>query len=128
MAGLLSREGEALKKALSREKKVELTQKIDQLESAIKQIEAMNASRAAEAERILSVERNVDGSEIWPQGNLFRSLTIGLDESGLRSAITIIASVLSDVKSKEAEWIEEQRVEHERTAPHLKFRPDYTHF
>lgn len=128
MAGLSSNAGMALKKAMSVEKKLALATMKQSLEQSITNEEVLNAGREQEAQRILSVETYVDGQEVWPGGDLFRNLTQGLDEAGLRSALGIIDYRIKEVLALEQAWIAEQKAIHERQAPHVKFVPDLTRF
>jgi len=128
MAGLSSKAASALKKALSRTLFRDLNNQVMTLENSIKGEDAFDRGREQEADRILSVEEYVDGSEIWPVGDLFGNLTRGLDESGLSSALTIVKSRMGELKAEEAAFIEKARLEHERTAPHLRFEPPVGRF
>ncbi|GAI50908.1 unnamed protein product, partial [marine sediment metagenome] len=128
MAGLSSKEGSALKKAISKEKKSSLAGMANVLANAIKNAEAVDGSRDLEAERILSVETYVSGEEIWPKGSLFNNLIAGLDKSGLKTALGIIETRRNEVLALEATWIAERKAIHEKTAPYVPFKPDYTRF
>jgi len=105
MAGLTSREGEAIKKALDLDTMTDLSHKIGQLERAIKQEEGSARYRALEAARILEPKKHIDGSEIRPTGNLFGNLIQGLDEAGLRSALTAVQSVKAELEAKRSQWV-----------------------
>jgi len=128
MAGLSSKASAAFAKAVSVEKKVPLSNLLRAIASDIDQEGVLNNGREREAERILRVEKYADGSEIWPKGDLVRNLLKGLDEAGLREALTVVKAAYVNVLAKEAEWIEKERRRHEETAPGVEFRPDFTQF
>lgn len=128
MAGLSTSAGSALKKAILKERLVSLSGMASSLATAIKQEHALNASRELEAERILTREEYVNGKEIWPKGSLFRNLTMGLDESGLTTALGIVEARRNEVLALQATWIAEQKAIHEKHAPDIIFKPDYTTF
>jgi hypothetical protein len=105
MAGLTSREGEAIKKALRLDTMINLAHKVDYLEREIKKESELTRGRALEATRILEPKKHVDGSEIRPAGNLFGNLVRGLDESGLISALTVVKDVKTELEAKRAKWV-----------------------
>jgi len=106
MAGLTSREGEAIKKAIDLDTMTDLSHKIDQLEREIEKEVGMTNHRAREATRILEPKKTVDGSEIRAAGPLFENLVRGLDEAGLISALTAVKGVQTDLEAKRALWLE----------------------
>ena len=106
MAGLTSREGEAIKKALALDTMTDLLHKIEWLERDIRQEESLTGYRALEATRIIEPKKHTDGSDIRPTGDLFKNLTKGLDEAGLKSALTAVQSVKIDLEAKRAKWLE----------------------
>jgi len=105
MAGLTSREGEAIKKVLALDTGVDLLHKISQLERSIDYEQGLTRYRAQEATRILEPKKHVDGREIRAAGPLFQNLVKGLDESGLISALTAVQSVKTELDAKRAEWL-----------------------
>jgi len=105
MAGLTSREGEAIKKALTLDTMTDLSHKIDQLERLIRGEQSYTEDRMHEAQRILEPKKTVDGSEIRPTGSLFENLVRGLDEAGLISALTAVKGVMADLEAKRAIWL-----------------------
>jgi len=123
MAGLTSREGEAIKKALALDTMVEMSYKVNQLERAIKQEEAYTRYRALEATRILEPKKDVTGSEIRPAGPLFQNLVNGLDEAGLISALTAVKAVMVDLEAKRAEWLKDAHTQEDQAGflPGKKF-------
>ena len=123
MAGLSSKAADALKKVMSRTMFHDLNSCKGALKDMIKSEETLTAGREFNAENILSVEKYVDGTEIWPKGDLFMQLTKGLDESGLRSALSVVQSRMDDLHREETAYIEKARVRHERIAPELRFDP-----
>ena len=105
MAGLTSREGEAIAKALDLDTMTRLSYKVDALEKLIKAEVGMTQYRAKEATRILEPKKSVDGTIIRPRGSLFENMITGLDESGLISALTVVKSVRLNLEAKRAEWL-----------------------
>ncbi|MBA7663842.1 hypothetical protein ES703_71890 [subsurface metagenome] len=123
MAGLSSKAAEALKKAVSRDMLRNLTGFERTLETAIRNEEAFTATRELQAEGILSVEKYVDGREIWPKGRLFYNLTDDLDEAGLRSALSVVLARKEEVKAEERAFWEKQKEAHDRDLPEAVFVP-----
>jgi hypothetical protein len=107
MAGLTSREGEAIKKALDLDVMSDLYHKVEWLERLIAQEVGMNADRVKEATRILDTKKTVDGKEIRAKGDLFKRMVRGLDESGLISALSAVKSVMLDLQAKRTDWLAE---------------------
>ena len=105
MAGLTSREGEAIRKALDHDTMVGLSQKVVFLEREIQKEVGFNEYRAREATRILEPKKDVTGKEIRPTGSLFENMVRGLDESGLISALTAVRSVAAVLEAKKKEWV-----------------------
>ena len=110
MAGLTSREGEAIKKALALDTGVDLLHKIDYLEKQIKQEEGFTRYRAIEASRILEPKVTESGIKEFAKGPLFQNLVKGLDESGLISALTAVQSVKTELEAKKAQWLKDANV------------------
>jgi hypothetical protein len=123
MAGLTSREGEAIKKALDLDTLDKLQGKVTQLEYSIRMEESLTNYRAKEATRILEPKKYKDGREIRAKGDLFKNLVEGLDESGLISAVTAVKSVMLDVEAKRAIWLTaaEKRADEAGFLPHKKY-------
>ena len=105
MAGLTSRESEAIRKALDLDTMDRLSHKVSQLEYLIELEVGLSRRRANEATRILEPKKTKDGKEIRPAGPLFENLVKGLDESGLISAVTAVKSVRLNLEAKRAEWL-----------------------
>jgi len=110
MAGLTSREGEAIRKALDHDTMNNLSQKIDFLEREIKKEVGFNEYRAREATRILEPQKTVTGEEIRPTGSLFENMVRGLDESGLISALTTVRSVAAVLEGKKKDWLKSANI------------------
>lgn len=128
MAGLSSKAAEALTKIMSRMMLDKLASQANELKVRIAQEEQMAKGRDMKAASILSVEKYVDGTEIWPKGDMFHLLVDHLDEAGLRSALTIVESRTADLKRQESAYLVEDRIAHERTAPGVRYRPDIGRF
>jgi len=128
MAGLSSKASAALTKVMSRTMLTALAGQENSLKNSIEQYETITKGRDMKAASILSVEKYVDGTEIWPKGDLFRQIVEHLDEAGLRSALTIVQSRIADLKGQEAVYLEKDRIEHERTSPDLRWKPDLGRF
>jgi len=105
MAGLTSREGQAIRKALDWDTMDRLTYKVDQLERLIEHEVGLTRHRAHEATRILEPIKTNDGKDVRVKGSLFENLTKGLDESGLISALTAVKSVMAELEAKRAIWL-----------------------
>ena len=108
MAGLTSREGLAIQKALDLDTGYQLFYKVDQLEKLIELEVGLTRYRANEATRILEPKKTVDGKEVRPTGSLFENLIKGLDESGLISALTSVKGVQVDLDAKRSMWVATQ--------------------
>ena len=123
MAGLTSREGEAIKKALALDTLVKLSQKVGWLEREIRQEESYTRYRALEATRILEPKKDVTGAEIRPAGTLFENMVNHLDEAGLISALTAVKSVIVDLEAKRAEWLKNAHTQEDKAGflPGRKF-------
>jgi len=128
MAGLSSVAADALRKAISQDKKLGLTHKVEGLKGDLRHLEVVEGSREAEAKRILAPRFLADGTEDFPKGSLFSNLTRGLDADGIRSAVNVVESRLNEVRRLESEWIEKERIAFQKKTPHLIFKPDYTRF
>ncbi len=110
MAGLTSREGEAIRKALDHDTMNNLSQKIDFLEREIKKEVGFNEYRAREATRILEPQKTVTGEEIRPAGSLFENMVRELDEAGLISALTAVRSVAAVLEGKKKDWLKSANI------------------
>ena len=113
MAKFSTKAGSALTKVLGTKTLVQISQLINILGIEKNNDEAKTASIEAEAERIMDVERYVDGSEIIDRGPLLLNLTKGLDHDAITRAISICNSVHARIQAERDAWLLEQKKAYE---------------
>jgi len=113
MAKFSTKAASAFDKVLRSESLVDFHGIISGLEAALKNKQAETASVEHTANRILTVETYLDGSEIKDKGPLIRNLTEHLDEEDIPRAIAVAKSVHTLMAAAREAWLLDKKAKHE---------------